>query len=342
MRASAKATRADHLPAGTDLSGRTYGVLGGGFGLYGYLPALVEGGATQVATLDRYRSTIQRRPDIRAFEDLVVFVKDEAALVAACDVLVIALRPTDQVAVVRRLLSGGWGGQLILEKPVAPDPAEAADLLQCLRKARITFTVGFALSHAGWAGQVRQFLGTDNQRPAQVNIAWRFKAHHYATGRDTWKRTVSQGGGALRFYAIHLIAFLSELGDWDARECVRSIDSGGEEAGCSFTLGCGAWRAQVSCDANYSGPPEFVVAATRSSGDRLSITLPDPFQEPDSSYDARIAGSDPDRRLGHILRLLLSSTAEPGSLDSPNGLSDESHVSLWRRLEERAASGIGE
>ena len=31
-------------------------------------------------------------------------------------------------------------------------------------------------------------------------------------GTSTWKRRVSLGGGALRFYGIHLIALLAELG----------------------------------------------------------------------------------------------------------------------------------
>jgi len=44
------------------------------------------------------------------------------------------------------------------------------------------------------------------------------KADHFKNNKDNWKRDHKQGGGPLRFYGIHLIAVLAELGYTSSRQ----------------------------------------------------------------------------------------------------------------------------
>ena len=43
-------------------------------------------------------------------------------------------------------------------------------------------------------------------------------AHHFSENLDNWKSEHAQGGGVIRFYGIHLIALLAELGYTDVNE----------------------------------------------------------------------------------------------------------------------------
>ena len=44
---------------------------------------------------------------------------------------------------------------------------------------------------------------------------WTFLAHHFRYDLDNWKRFNKTGGGVIRFYGIHVIALLSEIGYQD-------------------------------------------------------------------------------------------------------------------------------
>ena len=101
--------------------------------------------------------------------------------------------------------------RFLLEKPLGPDPASALALFDALEQAGRAMRLGFIFTYAPWVDSLRDWIAEADE-DAQLVIDWRFRAHHYATGLDTWKRRTSAGGGALRFYGIHLIALMAELG----------------------------------------------------------------------------------------------------------------------------------
>ncbi len=45
-----------------------------------------------------------------------------------------------------------------------------------------------------------------------ISIHWSFLAHHFRHDLQNWKRSNAAGGGALRFYGIHLVALFAEIG----------------------------------------------------------------------------------------------------------------------------------
>lgn len=188
------------------------GILGSGFGLYGYLPAFVAGlGQPRVTMPARYRTKLLERPVERQFDDHVDWVERDEQVLAAATTLVLALRPADQVDWVRQALGFAHISRFVLEKPVAPVPTAANEVLASLAQAGRGLRIGFTLAHTVWAGNFATWLRASSAA-GRVRFDWRFQAHHYATSLETWKRRPTQGGGALNFYGIHLIALLAELG----------------------------------------------------------------------------------------------------------------------------------
>ena len=77
------------------------GILGGGFGIYGYLPAAV-GNGWNVKLLERYRKSIQDRVELNYCLESCVFVQDESELLGSVDYLVIARIPKEQYRIISR------------------------------------------------------------------------------------------------------------------------------------------------------------------------------------------------------------------------------------------------
>jgi predicted dehydrogenase len=186
-------------------------ILGAGFGLYGYLPALVGLRGQQVLLPARTRAQFDARAELRPFAQRIDWVADEDAALAAASGVVLALPPHVQPARTLDCLGRGNIGWLLLEKPLAVDPAAARALLNRLGVGGKRFRIGYLFRHTAWG---RALLASRPFWPPGGGIAirWCFMAHHFSQGRDTWKRRHAQGGGALRFFGIHLIALLAELG----------------------------------------------------------------------------------------------------------------------------------
>jgi predicted dehydrogenase len=301
------------------------GILGSGFGLYGYLPAVVRLGATPILP-ERYRAKLCRRDDVARFEDRVVWAQDDEALLARAEALVLAIRPADQVARVRQALEKPAIGRLLLEKPLAPDPAAARSLLAALGAAGRTVRVGFTFRHTPWAGRVRDWV--DDAGPeARLRVDWRFRAHHYRTDLQTWKRRPSEGGGALRFFGIHLVALLAELGYQGAAESTLAGE-GPRAWQATFTgpalPGC-AVRVETDCDT-----PVFAIEGTAGAGVApLRIDLDDPFAETEAKEPL-------DRRLGVLESLCRDLLFGPAGIPGWYGAS----VDLWEAVEAQTERSL--
>jgi predicted dehydrogenase len=186
-------------------------ILGSGFGLYGYLPALVEGCGQRVALPDRYRSRFFERKELARFAHSVTWHEDESVALDVAEGAVLALRPTDQEYWVRQCLGRPNLLRLLLEKPLAASPRAADSLLRELLTFKKVLRIGYTLRFEGWARELALLC----RKPAglgKISIKWQFIADHFNRDLHSWKRFTETGGGAIRFYGIQLIALLAELG----------------------------------------------------------------------------------------------------------------------------------
>jgi hypothetical protein len=170
-----------------------------------------------------------------------------------------------------------------------------------------------------WAERLRAVLceGTDG-----LSLDWSFMAHHYRANLANWKRFDASGGGALRFYGIHLIALLAELGYDDVSSSVVGGPSDGETA---------SWEAVFTAQAL---PPFALRVDSRSTKTCFRIAadergpavvdLSDPFA---SVRQAVVNVRDP--RVDVLARLCRSLDAD----DASHAQRQRNIIALWARVE---------
>ena len=275
-----------------------YTIVGAGFGLYGYLPALVEGLGQPVLLPRGYRSGVEARPELRNSLSGVEWTESIASAIAGSDGVIVAVPPRLQPSIVKDCLNAARPRRLVLEKPLAATPIAAIELLAALRSSKLQFRIGYNLRLTAWFGDLRRAIASVD---GQLAIVWRFMAHHFQHGLSNWKRKESEGGGVLRFYGIHLIALLAELG---YREIGISRILGGHdepERWCAQLLGDRLPPCRIEVDSK-SRTRAFTISVEKADrrAPLLMVDLQDPFD--------REVPEDPtlghDRRVGVTTRLL--------------------------------------
>jgi predicted dehydrogenase len=186
-------------------------ILGSGFGLYGYLPALVKGCGQRVVLSERHREPFAQRPELARFADDVVWERDEASALDRAEGAVLALQPSDQSEWIPRCLERPDLKRILVEKPLATSPEAARPLLEELVQSRKIIRVGYTFRYTDWAEKIAAAL-KQSGGSKRLLIQWSFLAHHFRHDLRNWKRFTTSGGGAIRFYGIQLIALLAELG----------------------------------------------------------------------------------------------------------------------------------
>jgi hypothetical protein len=264
------------------------GILGSGFGLYGYLPAAVALGFSPILVPFRYQDKFLSRDDLKKFNENISWVDTDQDLIEMATTLVISKRPIDQYQELPNYLSQQQLKKIIFEKPLAIDPVSAIKMLAMVKASGKQCTAGFTFRFTTWASLLQSRLSSTLPINKGVwLLQWHFMAHHFSAELWNWKRDNAQGGGVIRFYGIHVIALLSEFG---YTEVVSSkiLNEPNVE-------GCSAWRAI------FRGPelPEFRVEVD-SRSDSTYFVLKN-LNEDAILYD----GKDP-------FKLALNQTHEAG------------------------------
>jgi predicted dehydrogenase len=255
-----------------------FAILGSGFGLYGYLPALVTGCGQNVFLPERYRARLRERDDVRCFENIVNWSADENEALESVDAVVVSQRPADQADRIRECVGRPNIQLLLLEKPLAPSPKAAFDAIDMLERSAKKYRIGYNFRFTPWAAELNRRLRSTTAT-GYLRIDWRFHAHHYANDLQNWKRSVSAGGGALRFFGIHLVGLLTEVGyDSVTRSSVAAARPDECEAWSATLEGPGLpeCRVQVqSCSARRCFSIDWTGGAL---GIERLVDLRDPFE----------------------------------------------------------------
>lgn len=299
------------------------GILGAGFGLYGYLPAIIVGCRQTAVLPERYRGPFQARAELQGLAPSIRWAPTEEDVLAQVDTLILARRPADQAQQAGSYAARPGIARLLLEKPIAPDPEAAAQLLSQLRESEKTFRIGYNFGLTDWAERLAARTRA-GELSEPWSITWDFKAHHYAKDLQNWKRAVSQGGGALRFFGIHVVALLAELGYSDvAYSRITAKREDEAEAWVAEVVGNNVPPCSVRVDSNADAPHFSLVANHQSPDRRTLVQQSDPFDglPPAGNFDRRVD------ILTRLCRDLISGTPryQPWY---------EGSVRLWSRMEQ--------
>lgn len=187
------------------------GIIGAGFGLYGYLPAVLQL-EKQVVLTERAREKFLSRKELKQFSDQIVWVNNVDELLERVETLIISTTPDIQKKLVSQAVTRENIKNFILEKPLASSANDAKGIINLLEKHDKNFRINYSFFYSDWFKNLERVLGDENRdHNLDFEIVWNFKAHHYAKNLSNWKRFPSQGGGVINFFAIHLIAVISRL-----------------------------------------------------------------------------------------------------------------------------------
>lgn len=255
-----------------------FGIIGGGFGIYGWLSAISFFNEIKISTLFKYKDRIRNRDDIlniQLLEKKINWFQTEDQLIKNVDTLVIARRPTDQFKIVNYLIDQSWKGNLILEKPIAPTPELTMRLLKRLSDSKINIQAGFILNETNWTKQVREFIL--KKKPSKILFNWNFYAHHYKNKNLSWKSNPKFGGGALSFYAIHLISWLSSISQWKVISC-SPLASRTEDSCVIFELENKTTKVKIKCNSINKSSELFLIKENLKHN-QFILKLKNPFDE---------------------------------------------------------------
>jgi predicted dehydrogenase len=184
-----------------------YTIIGSGFGLYGYLPAIIEGLGGEVVLPNKYYKFVCSRSELAKYRDKVKWVANQEISISKSHTVIIAVPPMNQKLIIKKCLEVKTIKSIFLEKPLAPSSLESAKVLDLLNDSDIDYAINYSFIYIGLLQ--KKFLSEALQ--GVFSLKWNFMAHHYISNIETWKRKNELGGGALRFYGIHIIALLAYL-----------------------------------------------------------------------------------------------------------------------------------
>ena len=184
-----------------------WGVLGGGFGIYGYIPALAANPLSRITIIKKHFGFINARPELNQYLPLIDFVDTHEEILSNSESLVISVPPLIQIEYVLEAELKKFK-YLVLEKPLAETPTNANKVLERGISQSNAMRIGYSFVYTLWAKDILENLEKFDKN-SNIEINWNFFAHYFKLEEGSWKADHKQGGGPLRFYGIQLIALLA-------------------------------------------------------------------------------------------------------------------------------------
>ncbi len=310
------------------------GIVGAGFGLYGYLPALIEAGKKNIILPVRYKDKFSVRSELQIYADYVHWVSDDSDMFEMVDSIVLALPPSYQLDLVKKLIRFKNIRNLLLEKPLAVSPDKSSQLIDELVLSNKKFRIGYNFRFTFWGACISELLNVSNHTNGfnRLCISWNFLAPHYRNSLLIWKRFNSSGGGALRFYGIHLIALLAELGYTEVLFS-KKIGSNSDEVAKWVAIFSG--EGLPICDVVVDSKAtinQFIVSLSGDNNKTFLFDKLDPFDC--NEYSQAFRGQD--KRLPYLVGLCRTLFDEPDK----SYYWYKSTIELWQLVEEVSAFEI--
>lgn len=188
-------------------STKKFAIIGSGFGLYGYLPAIIKS-KCGIILAEKYKKKIELRTDLKSYLKFIDWSSSKEVSISRATSVAIAVPPEAQKNIINQILNRSNIKHIILEKPLCPTPKESIELLKRISETKKQFRISYIFLLTDWYNTLKK-----NQiNNIKISIKWFFKANHIKNKINTWKKHHYKGGGPLRFYGIHLIAVLASLG----------------------------------------------------------------------------------------------------------------------------------
>jgi hypothetical protein len=176
------------------------GILGGGFGLYGYMPAALQSNYTTLV-LSKYKEIIAVHPILKIYLHQLKFIDSELDLLDASDLLVFARTPKMQFDLIRNLSDPSK--VYFFEKPLTQDISTHKIALNHLEKLKFKYSVNYAFMRTDW---FKELARLSSIKPLKILINWEI-----SKPQSKWKTELNSGGGLFHYYGIHFASIFKQL-----------------------------------------------------------------------------------------------------------------------------------
>ena len=188
-------------------------LLGKGFALKVYLPALLEINCNKILL----PSSSKKHINDGSNGQYIKWIDDEDIINNKFLKIIIAEPPLKQYSLISDMALWKNSNSLVLEKPIADDNKKAEDLIKILNKNNTKFSINYSFRYTKWFNNINRYIH-NNYKKGDIDIIWKFKGRHLDKKKPSWKTNHLQGGGAIKYYGIHLIAILSDMGYSDVNQ----------------------------------------------------------------------------------------------------------------------------
>jgi len=233
-----------------------WGVLGSGFGSYGYLPAIVKAGY-QVNVPERYLEKFKKRKDISPLINKLTFWKTDTEIIKNSDYLVFARRPVDQNAFIRNNIHQLKSKFIFFEKPLSQSNQLSQKNLELLVSNKIRFRMGFLSHYSKWFLKLTSALSSKQNKNIKIYLDWNFNAQHLNSKEMSWKGLIAEGGGCFFFYGSHIVHAFSQIADWDFVKLQREYFDIATDVAFDLSLSNQNWIANIYVNSISNHEPFF-------------------------------------------------------------------------------------
>ena len=180
------------------------GIVGGGFGSYGLIPAFKLDKRCQIISI--CTKTIEKGIEVSKKYKIKNYYTSYAEMIKNdnLDILAIATVPSIQEEIIKYAAEKKIN--IFCEKPAATNYNNVQYINNTIKKNKIKSCIDFPFIEIDEFKMLRQKiisgeLGAINE----CHIKWIFFAHHLKYNINSWKMRKNEGGGLLAIYASHTL-----------------------------------------------------------------------------------------------------------------------------------------
>ena len=177
------------------------GILGSGFGLYGYLPAICQYYPNSKVLLKKSaKNKVCLRPELKRYLNRITWIEDTKEIIQKVELLVVSYPPFEVKKLTKLIIDSKKIKRVIIEKPVCENPEASIQFINLIENSGKKIISSFLFIYTDWFSVMKS--GENN------SIEWKIVN---VNSKESWKWNYNLGGGILRFYGIHIVAVLASL-----------------------------------------------------------------------------------------------------------------------------------
>lgn len=194
------------------------GILGRGFGLYGYLPAALKYSDSILIKKD-YLPIFTQREELAKYRNRVITLDSDEEVLELAELLIIARNPRMQSEMILQKVGVlKQKSHVFLEKPVAQNLQIYRKCIEELKKEKVSYSVAYLFRFTTWFKKAYDRLMSKESH--KFIVEWRIPLPG-----ASWKTSNEEGGGLWTYYLIHFLSLLYEHGLSDDLEFSSSKDN---------------------------------------------------------------------------------------------------------------------